>query len=171
MENAALFSFGPFRCRISAAILISSVICSCSGSTPAVSSERVATAATQSLSSTSVQTPTAALLFLDDFEYTVTRTDAGAASVFRQHGWSGVKSMQSSPRANGYLYTATSVPGSTQKNPGRNSTHVLVIESLAQQLGLQTDFYLQYGVAEESSYDNFIPGNVWIQFWLYQAFG
>ena len=68
------------------------------------------------------------------------------------------------PRANGYLHTVTSIPGYNGAFPGTNSSRVLAIEALPGTLDGQTDFYLQLGL---ESTPNYIPGNVWFQFWMY----
>lgn len=109
------------------------------------------------------------LLFFDDFEYTVGRNDVAAASLFQQYGrWNGAKTEQSNqPGANGYLYTAASIPGYSGALPGGASTRVLVMEARPASQLFQTDFYLQYGNGESSAYNNAVPGNVWFQFWIY----
>jgi hypothetical protein len=104
--------------------------------------------------------------FFDDFEYAVGRSDPAAASLFVQHGWSHAKTHQNSPGARGYLYTVTSIPGYTGEFPGTNSTRVLAMEALPETLGGQTDFYLGLG-GSGPEHSNAIPGDVWIQFWIY----
>jgi hypothetical protein len=108
------------------------------------------------------------LVFFDNFEYAVDRQDTNAGALFLQHGlWSGYKTEQSNSGANGFLYTATSIPGYSGAFPGGASSRVLVMEALPSSQGFQTDFYLQYGNGENAAYDNAIPGNVWFQFWVY----
>lgn len=107
----------------------------------------------------------AALVFIDRFEYDVSRTNPNAVDLFRQQGWATAKTQQSpSNGANGYLYTVTSIPGYSGPLPGNNSSRVLAIEALPGTLQGQTDFYLQLGTGQVQ---NAIPGDVWIQFWLY----
>lgn len=108
-------------------------------------------------------------MFFDDFEYAVGRSDVAAESLFQQYGrWNGAKTEQSNQSgANGYLYTATSIPGYSGALPGGASTRVLVMEARPASQGFQTDFYLEYGNGESSAYNNAVPGNVWFQFWIY----
>lgn len=108
-------------------------------------------------------------MFFDNFEYVVGRSDTSATNIFMQQGgWTGAKTLQSGePGARGYLYTVDQIPGFIGVLPGGSSQRVLAIEALPRSLGAQTDFYLQYGVGASSAYDNFIPGNVWFQFWIY----
>jgi hypothetical protein len=65
----------------------------------------------------------------------------------------------------------TSIPGYSGPFPGTNSTRVLAIEARPVTLQgdlpfAQTDFYLQLG-GNSSAYDDYIPGDVWFQFWIY----
>ena len=108
-------------------------------------------------------------MFFDDFEYAVGRSDVNAATIFQQQGrWTGAKTEQSnSSGANGWLYTATGVPGYSGAFPGGSSSRVLAIEARPGSEGFQTDFYLEYGDGENPAYNNWIPGNVWFQFWIY----
>lgn len=107
------------------------------------------------------QPPTSAL-FRDRFEYAVERTGT-SADLFRQHGYTGVKSENSTERSgSGYLHTrADATLGS----------RVLVLESHPTMkpppAGFpyqQTDYYLQLG---RESGGTAIPANVWFQFWTY----
>ena len=108
------------------------------------------------------------LIFLDNFEYTVAREDPDSTKIFLQKGrWHGAKTIHTRERANGYLYTTTKVPGYSGAFPGRNSSRVLVMEALPRSRGFQTDFYLEYGDAENAAYNDAVPGNVWFQFWIY----
>ena len=109
----------------------------------------------------------ARVAFIDRFEYFVSRSDRNAAQVFVQSGWSHAKTQQNSSGAHGYLYTVTSIPGSTGPFPGTNSSRVLAIEALPETLGGQTDFYLGLGNGSSSASDDYIPGDVWFQFWVY----
>ena len=104
----------------------------------------------------------AVLRFIDRFEYVANRTESGAANAFRQAGWSHAKTQQADTGAGDYLYTTTSIPGYTGAFPGGGS-RVLAIEALPATLQRQTDFYLQLGDGSA----NYIPGDVWFQFWIY----
>lgn len=110
--------------------------------------------------------PRAVMRFMDRFEYAVDRSDAGASAIFRQAGWSAAKTQQSA-NANGYLYTTTSIPGYNGPFPGLDSSRVLAIEARPGTLQGQTDFYLQLGNGDLASFDDYIPGDVWFQFWIY----
>lgn len=110
----------------------------------------------------------AELIFFDDFEYSVGREDADANTIFiNTGGWSYVKTQQSYGSGKGYLYTSTSIPGFDGSFPGTSSSRVLVIEALPETMEGQTDFYLQLGEGQSSEYDDYIPGDVWFQFWAY----
>ena len=109
--------------------------------------------------------PVAGVVFSDRFEYEVSRSDPGAAQIFIKNGWSGAKTSQDRPGARGYLYTTNSIPGYSGAFPGGGS-RVLAMEALPQTLGGQTDFYLQLG-GSGAQYANYIPGDVWMQFWIY----
>lgn len=109
-----------------------------------------------------------AVLFQDTFEYSVARDTAGSANTFLSSGpWDTVKSDNASDGSgsveggNGYLYTVTAIPGYSGTFPGQGN-RALCIEALPYTMGGQTDFYL--GLAGS---DNYIPGNFWIQFWMY----
>lgn len=133
---------------------------------------RDAVGLTTTSSSVTVQAPPPVpqgLIFFDNFEYAVGRNDSNAANLFQLSGfWNGAKTEQSnSSGANGFLYTATSIPGYSGAFPGNASSRVLVMEALPNSEGAQTDFYLQYGNGEDAAYDNAIPGDVWFQFWVY----
>lgn len=101
--------------------------------------------------------PTGEIVFGDDFEHVVGRSDTTAPQLFLQRGWTQVKTQQTASGAGGYFYTTTTVPGFTGTFPGGGS-RVLAIEMLPQTFGGQTDMYL--GV-------NDIPGDVWFQYWIY----
>ena len=103
---------------------------------------------------------------MDRFEYAVGRSDPNAAQLFIQNGWSHAKTQQSA-NARGYLHTVTSIPGFSGAFPGTNSSRVLAIEALPGTLNGQTDFYLQLGNGESAASDDYIPGDVWFQFWIY----
>ena len=108
----------------------------------------------------------ARVVFMDRFEYAVGRSDPNAAQLFIQNGWSHAKTQQSA-NARGYLHTVTSIPGFSGAFPGTNSSRVLAIEALPGTLNGQTDFYLQLGNGESAASDDYIPGDVWFQFWIY----
>ena len=92
---------------------------------------------------------------------------ATSHAAFVAAGWNNAKS-QAWANAAGYLYTATSIPGFTGTFPSGGS-RVLAIEAAPGTFKTQTDFYLQLG--NESTPEK-IPGNVWLQFWVYpQDFG
>ena len=109
----------------------------------------------------------ARVVFSDRFEYAVGRTDPNAAQLFVQNGWSHAKTQQNSSGAHGYLYTVSSIPGYNGPFPGINSSRVLAIEARPESLGGQTDFYLGLGNGSSAAYNNYIPGDVWFQFWVY----
>jgi hypothetical protein len=111
--------------------------------------------------------PRARVVFVDTFEYAVGRSDTSANSTFTSRGWSAAKTSQTESGARGYLYTTTSIPGFTGTFPGTGSSRVLAIEALPGTLQGQTDFYLQLGNGESAAYDDYIPGDVWFQFWVY----
>lgn len=112
-------------------------------------------------------TPSGDLILFDGFEYVVGRDDPNASNLFMAQGWTGCKTSQSGePGARGYLYTVNAIPGYVGEFPGGGS-RVLCMEALPRTLGAQTDFYLQYGVGADPAYDNTIPADVWIQFWIY----
>jgi hypothetical protein len=104
------------------------------------------------------------VVILDRFEYDSPR-NATSDAAFRAAGWNNAKSHSwaSAQRANGYLYTTTSIPGYTGPFPG-GGARVLALEAKPGTLGGQTDFYLQLG---NEGTDGKIPGDVWIQFWVY----
>lgn len=108
--------------------------------------------------------PSADLIFSDDFNYVVERDVAGAAAIFQSHGWAGAKTVQDGfSGARGYVYTVDSIPGAGSMPAG---TRALCMEALPATLGGQTDFYLEYG-GETPEFENAIPANVWLKFWLY----
>lgn len=107
----------------------------------------------------------ASLKFRDTFDYVINRDDLNARDTFIQNGWYWAKLQQTNPGANGHIYTVDSIPGFTGSFPAGN--RALCIEGRPELYGFQTDFYLQYGNEPEA-----IPGNAWIQFWIYlQDFG
>jgi hypothetical protein len=107
-----------------------------------------------------------ALLLFDDFEYVVER-EAGNVADFQAAGWSGAKAINLTGGYNGYLYTVDAVDGFVGGFPGQASSRVLAVESRAETLGSQADFYLQYGDPEDPASADALPGNVWFQFWIY----
>ena len=112
------------------------------------------------------QPPAGDIVFRDNFEYAVERSDSAAAQLFIKQGWSHVKTHQNASGAKGYLYTTEKIPGYSGPLPGGGS-RVLAMEARPQTLGGQTDFYLGLGNGSSPAFDNYIPGDVWIQFWLY----
>lgn len=104
------------------------------------------------------------VVFYDDFEYEVSRSEKNAEVAFRAHGWTDVKANNSYyRRSGGYLFT--------QFDPIRAS-QVLVMESLPSTVPIppgfrvsQTDYYLKIG--EDKAQHETIPSNLWIQFWTY----
>lgn len=119
------------------------------------------------------------VLFFDDFEYLVERDSGSGENFLTEGGWGGFKDMRvSNPGAGGYLYTVDAIPGYAGPMPGAGSSRVLCLESRAGTEapevapGLtQTDFYLQYG-DEGSAVIGDLPGDLWVQFWIYQqSFG
>ena len=107
--------------------------------------------------------PTADVVILDRFEYDAPR-DATTDAPFRAAGWHGAKATPwSGTGAGGYIYTTTSIPGYAGAFPG-GGTRVLALEARPTLSGGQTDFYLQLG---NESTPGKIPGDVWIQFWVY----
>ena len=108
------------------------------------------------------------LLFFDGFEYEAGRSNPNVVAAFQAAGWTGSKTEQAgADGANGWLHTATAVPGFAGAFPGASSSRVLVIEARPFTEDGQTDFYLQYGNASSSEFDDYIPGDVWFQFWMY----
>lgn len=126
----------------------------------------------------SVPTP-ADLIFYDNFEYVVNRGNGTAngtgaltdCSAFRTRGWSWAKAINCTGSANGFLYTVepNAIPGHSGAFPGVASNRVLAMEARPA-YGFQTSFHLQYGDGEAAGFDDYIPGNVWIQFWMYIAY-
>ncbi|MCP4429578.1 MAG: PKD domain-containing protein, partial [Gammaproteobacteria bacterium] len=120
-----------------------------------------------SIDNTSAVVP-AGVTFYDDFDYTVSRNEINAVNIFQnQGGWFSARTEQVNGGA-GYLYTVDSIPGYGGAFPGRNSTRVLAIESLADTFNAQTDFYLQYGDSYGPA--DTVPGDVWFQFWVYSNY-
>ena len=113
----------------------------------------------------------AELIFFDDFEYAVERSNTpvdptGLNNPFTTQGrWHGAKAVNISGSSRGYLYTVDRIPGYSGSLPGQNSTRALAIESRPIAMGGQTDFYLQFGDINAST--DTVPGNVWFQFWIY----
>lgn len=108
-----------------------------------------------------------AIVLNDDFEYTVDRTDANAVETFVANGWTGAKTEgDSEPGANGWLYTTpySSISGGCGTSPN-GSSRALVIEAKPNTEGGQTDFYLQLGNGSSGAFDDYLPANLWIQFW------
>ena len=108
----------------------------------------------------------AELLFFDDFEYVVNRENSPLPGMTNnafvtQGGWRAAKAENISGRGQGYLSTATSIPGYSGSMPGTNSTYVLRMQTLNVYGG--SDFWLQYG----GIVANTVPADVWFQFWIY----
>lgn len=109
--------------------------------------------------------------FFDDFDYVVNRDDPGSLTdnpFTTRPGapWDACKSLQfGETGAKGYLYTTTEIEGFPGIAPSvSGSGRVLCAEFLGASLG-QTDCYLQIG--SESGGVNFLPADIWIQFWVY----
>ena len=131
------------------------------------------------VSNTTLPPPTTGgLIIFDNFEYAVNKFDSGTAkqNAFISAGWSTAKDEQTRPDgANGYLSTVTSIPGYTGTFPSGGS-RVLLLEGLPTSMGdfsgasgtyqNQTDFYLELG----NGTDDYIPGDVWFQFWAYPQY-
>jgi hypothetical protein len=108
-------------------------------------------------------------VIFDDFEYVVNRIDSNAVETFRANGWSGAKtSGDGGNGANGYLYTVT--PSQVEGNCGSSfpagGSRALMLEARPQTDGHQTDFYMQLGNGTSATYDDYIPADAWIQFWV-----
>lgn len=119
-----------------------------------------------------IATPVSGTVFVDNFEYAVSRDVAGAMEIFQSHGWNAVKTHQDNTtrHANGYIYTVDNIPGFSGNFPGRSSNRVLAIEARPFTLQGQTDFYLQFGAGAGPIGQ--IPANHWYQFWIYsQQYG
>jgi len=83
--------------------------------------------------------PTGAVVVSDEFNYVVDRL--GSKAAFTAPGrWQGVKDQTTRAGANGYLYTAQSMPNC---GPAPDGSRFLVMEGLPTTLGHQTDYYLQ----------------------------
>lgn len=109
----------------------------------------------------------AVTVFSDDFEYDISRTDSAAVETFVANGWTGAKTEgDSEPAANGWLYTSlySSISGGCGTSPNASS-RALVIEAKPATEGGQTDFYLQLGNGSSGAFDNYLPANLWVQFW------
>jgi hypothetical protein len=107
------------------------------------------------------QPPPPRYMFLDQFEYDVSRSGRSADGLFAGSGWAAVKAINGSMgRGSGYAFT--------QPDAIRGSK-VLVLESHPEAISgfpvAQTDYYLQRG--REGSTEEVLPANVWIQFWTY----
>lgn len=126
----------------------------------------------------------AVIVIQDDFNYDVpqgTVTDFVANSFVQQGPWTLVKSEENPNNvARGYLYTVDNTEFATNTGyaltmPG-NSGYTLLINSLAgtswrsdplypdNHINHQTDFYLE---TRNASNREHIPGDAWIQFWVY----
>ena len=119
------------------------------------------------------------VVIFDQFEYVVDREDPSAVALFTTQGWSYAKTEQVTNGAHGWLYTTTTVPGYSGQFPGLDSTRVLALEARPRAFDpimigdppvpvWQTDFFLQLG-GNSAEYDNYIPGDAWLQFWMYPA--
>jgi hypothetical protein len=110
------------------------------------------------------QPPADRPLFIDRFEYDVSRSATNAEQLFAGSGWSGVKAENSNfGRGDGWAYTRTDATLGSK---------VLVLESRPTDspppAGFpyqQTDYWIQRG--NESGSGVAIPANAWIQFWTY----
>jgi hypothetical protein len=110
--------------------------------------------------------PNSAVVFTDDFEYAVNKSDSPSCSLFTSTGgWDSVKSINCTGSSRGYLYTTSAIPGYSRSFPGRDSSRVLGMEAKPFTFQGQTDFYLELGSPEGSIGQ--IPANHWIQFWVY----
>ncbi|MEW5740040.1 MAG: hypothetical protein AB1938_14000 [Myxococcota bacterium] len=104
------------------------------------------------------------LLFFDAFNYTLDRQDDAATklAVVRDAGYTGIKDEQTNPGgALGYLYTVSAIEGDTSGIPGGG--RAMVLETRANTLQGQPDYYLQLGTGLPGSF----PANLWIQLWMY----
>lgn len=107
------------------------------------------------------QPPPPRYMFIDRFEYDVSRSGRSADGLFAGSGWAAVKAINGSMgRGSGYAFTQ---PDATR------GSKVLVLESHPEPITdfpvPQTDYYLQRG--REGSTEEVLPANVWIQFWTY----
>lgn len=92
------------------------------------------------------------------------RTDDGAtkAAIVAAAGYTGIKDEQTRPGgAIGYLYTVNAIEGDEAGIPGGGSA--LGLETLADTLQQQPDFYMQLGDGRAGAF----PANLYIQFWMY----
>lgn len=124
-------------------------------------------AATLNLFSATPQRANAALLARDNFEYQVDRT-GDITNFYTQGIWAYAKTSQTHNSQSSTLYTTTSIPGYTGSFPGTNSSRVLAMELLPDEVmpgWRQTDVYLQYG--GQSFPAGTIPADHWVQFWFY----
>ena len=107
--------------------------------------------------------------FFDDFNYAVARGSSAAGTTFNsQGGWAQTKCNGNADNAVGqeggglYLYTVTSIPDLSLAWPN-GVARALCIECPVG-VASQTDSYLQLGGGA-----NYIPGNVWFQWWQLTA--
>ncbi len=110
-----------------------------------------------------------ARLFLDRFEYDISRSTRDADAPLRSAGWSLVKANNASiGRGSGWVYT---------RQDAARGGRVLVLESNPQPISgfpvAQTDYYVQRGAENgpTSGANVAIPANAWIQFWTHAAPG
>lgn len=104
-------------------------------------------------------------LFFDDFNYTVAynASQATKSGQFNSaRGYSGFKDNVVSAGALGYLYTASSIPGSGAAIPGA-SGRILAAPAIAG--AGQSDFYLNIAPGGEGV--GTLPPDMWIQWWVY----
>lgn len=110
------------------------------------------------------QPPPERPLFIDRFEYDVSRSATNSEQIFAGSGWSGVKAENSNyGRGDGWAYTRTDATLGSK---------VLVLESRPTDSPppgdfpySQTDYWIQRG--NEGGSGVAIPANAWIQFWTY----
>jgi hypothetical protein len=114
------------------------------------------------------------LLFFDSFNYVAPRGTgldsailAQKRAAFQAAGWNGVADTTLSAGRLGFIYTTDTIPGYSGPMPG-SSPRVLCLERLGTQAN-QSDIYISYGDVVTATRDK-IPGDVWIQYWLYQNY-
>ena len=113
------------------------------------------------------------VVFFDDFDYVLDRVASSTTkrNTLLAEGYTFYKDENYSAGSNGYIYTATSVPGYAGTLPG-TGPRVMTFESRGGTEG-QTDYYVQLGNGQEVSDPALasIPPDVWFQFWMYLAPG
>lgn len=100
-------------------------------------------------------------IFLDTFEYAVSRSEAAASKLasFEAAGWGEYKDEISSAGANGWIYTVESIAGQAIL-PW--SGRALALNAMPVTEGAQTDYYLTFG--SQSSDVGIVPPEMWIRF-------